>query len=87
MKSRLVLEILSFESSASSIVLSRTSRLTLVVETSPLLTVAISLVLRSSEALTAVSRASCPKLVTVLSPLLLTSTPPSFIESAVSRAS
>ena len=78
---------LSFESSAISIVLSRTSRLILAVVISPLLTVAISLDFKSSDALTAVSRALSPRLEIVLSPLLLVSTAPSFIESAVSRAS
>ena len=87
LKSLVVLLTESLESSATSIVVSLRSLLTPVVVSEPLLTVAISLVLRSSDALTAVSFASWLTLVTVRSPLLETSTPPSTADWLASLAS
>ncbi len=77
----------SLVSSAISIVLSLASLLTLVTARSELFTVAISLVFKSSETLTAESLASLLTLVTVLSALLLVSTAPSFIAVTLSLAS
>ena len=70
-------EAVSFVSSAISTVESLTSLEMFDVVSEPLLTVATSLVFKSSLAFVAVSFASWLTLVTVRSPLLETSTPPS----------
>ena len=77
LKSLVVLDAVSFVSSATSTVESLTSLETFDVVSEPLLTVATSLVFKSSLAFIVASFASWLTLVTVRSPLFETSTPPS----------